>query len=72
MITYVRTWLNVKLGQRGAEMVEYAIVLACICAVGLTFYATKGAGASGGLNDVLTTLWDKIADTGTKIAPSTK
>ena len=69
MINYVRTYLNVKLGQRGAEMVEYAIVLACICAVGIMFYATKGAGASGGLNDVLTTLWDKIAEDGGKIAP---
>ena len=30
--------LNNKLGQRGAEMVEYAIVLACIVIVALAYY----------------------------------
>ena len=29
-----------KLGQRGAEMVEYAIVLACIAGVAIAFYST--------------------------------
>ncbi len=28
-----------KLGQRGAEMVEYAIVLACIAGVAIAYYS---------------------------------
>ena len=52
--------LNNKLGQRGAEMVEYAIVLACIAAVGVYFYSTSGGGASDGLKGSLETLWDKV------------
>lgn len=69
MLTYLEVKLSNRLGQRGAEMVEYAIVLACICAVGVMFYATRKQGASGGLDDVLTTLWNKIADSSTQLTP---
>ena len=59
----VASWANVKLnnklGQRGAEMVEYAIVLACIVAVGVAIYGTKVSGNT--LNGVLTNMWDKIS-----------
>ena len=34
--------LSKRLNQLGAEMVEYAIVLACIAAVGVAFYSTDG------------------------------
>ena len=41
-ITYFGSWakvkFNKKLGQRGAEMVEYAIVLACIVIVAFAYY----------------------------------
>ena len=37
-IKNARFYLQAKLGQRGAEMVEYAIVLACIAAIGVVFY----------------------------------
>ncbi len=37
-IKNVRFYLQARLGQRGAEMVEYAIVLACIAAIGVTYY----------------------------------
>ena len=58
----VRFWMQAKLGQRGAEMVEYAIVLACIAAVGVYFYSTSGTGvAQNGLSGVLSKLWDKVA-----------
>ena len=65
----VRFWMQAKLGQRGAEMVEYAIVLACIAAVGVYFYSTSGAGGEGGssLNQVLKSLWDKISNTAKSI-----
>lgn len=35
----IRCTLLKKLGQRGAEMVEYAIVLACIVGVALAYYS---------------------------------
>ena len=65
----VRFWMQAKLGQRGAEMVEYAIVLACIAAVGVAFYSTSGAGGEGGsnLNQVLSSLWKKISATASSI-----
>ena len=41
-IDYLASWSRVKLnerfGQRGAEMVEYAIVLACVAILGAWFY----------------------------------
>ena len=57
----VRFWMQAKLGQRGAEMVEYAIVLACIAAVGVYFYSTGNGVAQNGLSGVLSKLWDKVA-----------
>ena len=61
----VKFWMQAKLGQRGAEMVEYAIVLACIAAVGVVFYSSTGTGGTGGhsLSTVLTSLWKSVADT---------
>lgn len=65
-IKYVASWTNVKLnnklGQRGAEMVEYAIVLACIVAVGVVIYGTQGDKAGNTLNGVLTKMWSKISE----------
>ena len=58
----VRFWMQAKLGQRGAEMVEYAIVLACIAAVGVYFYSTGNGVAQNGLSGVLSKLWDKVAE----------
>ena len=57
----VRFWMQAKLGQRGAEMVEYAIVLACIAAVGVYFYSTGNGVAQNGLSGVLSKLWDKVS-----------
>ena len=60
----VRFWMQAKLGQRGAEMVEYAIVLACIAAVGVAFYSTD-ATADNTLQGVLKTLWGKVVTNAT-------
>ena len=69
-IKYLASWTSVKLnkclGQRGAEMVEYAIVLACIAALGVAYYKadktpTGGAGTAT-LNGVLTDLWNVISN----------
>ena len=45
-IKNARFYLQAKLGQRGAEMVEYAIVLACIAAVGVAFYTISGPASN--------------------------
>lgn len=47
-----------KLGKRGAEMVEYAIVLACIAAVGVGFYSSNDSKLTG----VLDSLFGKVAN----------
>ena len=41
-----------KLGKRGAEMVEYAIVLACIAAVGVGFYSSNDSKLTGVLDNL--------------------
>lgn len=66
-LQYIRFKFEQKLGQRGAEMVEYAIVLACIAAVGVYFYMREGGSikdnATGvtanhnGLNQKLFEIW---------------
>ena len=58
-IKNARFYLQAKLGQRGAEMVEYAIVLACIAAVGIFFYSVQG-DASTSLLATLKKLWTKV------------
>lgn len=59
-IKNARFYLQAKLGQRGAEMVEYAIVLACIAAVGVYFYSTAGGDGTNSLNAVLKDLWANV------------
>ena len=47
---YTLSWIDVKLnqrlGQRGAEMVEYAIILACIAVLAAWFYSTDAPNKS--------------------------
>ena len=69
-IKYLASWTSVKLskklGQRGAEMVEYAIVLACVAAVGVYFYSqgkTEDSDANvagNGLQATLAKLWKNV------------
>ena len=70
-IKNVRFYLQAKLGQRGAEMVEYAIVLACVAAVGVYFYSASG-GASHTLKGTLQTLWDSISGSADKAKAAPK
>lgn len=50
-IEYLSSWIEVKLaprlGQRGAEMVEYAIVLAVVAVLGAWFYGNDAPNNSG-------------------------
>ena len=41
-LSWVRARLQMRLGQRGAEMVEYAIVLAVVAVLGAWFYSNVG------------------------------
>lgn len=41
-LSWVRAKLQMRFGQRGAEMVEYAIVLAVIAVLGIWFYSMVG------------------------------
>ena len=59
-IKNARFYLQAKLGQRGAEMVEYAIVLACVAAVGVYFYSGSGTGDTT-LRGALSNLWTSIS-----------
>ena len=68
MLTQIKNakfYLQAKLGlsQRGAEMVEYAIVLACIAAVAAAFYASSTENNATGKNtlgSILNDLWGKV------------
>ena len=55
-----RLYLQAKLGQRGAEMVEYALVLACVCAVGAIYYVVKGGDATNTLGKAVEGLWNNV------------
>ena len=70
-IKYLASWtsvkLNKRLGQRGAEMVEYAIVLACVAAVAVMFYKPAAGNRNGDaglatLNGALTDMWNLVSD----------
>ena len=70
MLTQIKNakfYLQAKLGlsQRGAEMVEYAIVLACVAAVGVAYYATGGTGDNT-LKGFVNTLWSNISGKASK------
>lgn len=65
--------LSSRFGQRGAEMVEYAIVLACIVVLGLWFYSDptgqdgSGTEAKGKtLVRILKNLWSYISGSAAK------
>lgn len=61
MLSVIRGYMQVKLGQRGAEMVEYAIVIACIAAVGVAVYGT-GAQGDETLKGIINKMFSNAAD----------
>lgn len=66
-----RLYLQAKLGQRGAEMVEYALVLACVCAVGAIYYVVNGGDATNTLGKAVKGLWDNVGSSVTKAGVGT-
>lgn len=69
LIRYIVCRMNQTLDKRGAELVEYAIVLACIAAMGIYFY--NGDMPMGTthmkFSVVLAHLWSDIAEAIKKI-----
>ena len=72
-IEYLSSWIKVKLaprlGQQGAEMVEYAIVLAVIAVLGAWFYGNDAPNNSGNseakqktLTKILGRFWSFIGE----------
>ena len=70
MLSVVKSYIEAKLNlnERGAEMVEYAIVLACIAAVGVYFYSSAEGKAGNGLKAILESLWGKVSTEVSKIS----
>lgn len=62
MLSVIKGYMQAKLGQRGAEMVEYAIVIACIAAVGVAVYG-MGSEADKGLKGIIESLFKDAQDT---------
>lgn len=74
MLTQIKNakfYLQAKLGQRGAEMVEYALVLACVCAVGAIYYVVQGGEATNTLGKAVKGLWDNVGGSVTKAGVGT-
>ena len=70
---YTLSWIDVKLnqrlGQRGAEMVEYAVVLACVAVLAVWFYSTDAPNNSDNSDSkkktmikILDRIWTFIKD----------
>lgn len=68
---YTYSWIDVKLnqrlGQRGAEMVEYAVVLACIAILAVWFYSTDNPSRNPSdpskqktMVNILNRIWDFV------------
>ena len=59
-IKNIRFYLQARLGQRGAEMVEYAIVLACIAAIGVVYYHNYYIVDNSNSNSNVDTFWRNL------------
>lgn len=57
MVTYVKTMLGAKLGQKGALFVEYALILAFILVVAAVFLTDTGISGS------ITRIFNHTSDT---------
>lgn len=56
-IQNVRLWMKAKMGQRGAALVEYAILLAFVAIVGTAFIGSKDSSIAVSAKHIV----DKIA-----------
>lgn len=68
-----RFWMQAKMGQRGAAIVEYAILLAFVAIIGAAFLNAGSASGSQSMSTSITNIIDSVrnllksADTTSKV-----
>ena len=65
MLTYLRYFQNRYLNEKGQGMVEYAVILAIVVAIGVAL------SANGGFQSSITTLYSTIATRVAGLLPAT-
>ena len=48
-----RFWMKAKMGQRGAALVEYAILLAFVAVIGAAFIGSTDGSLAGNINKIV-------------------
>lgn len=59
MINMVKSYVEAKLGQKGAAMTEYAIILGFVAVVAAVVFASNG---STGISSAITGLFSKVVN----------
>ena len=56
-----RFWMQAKMGQRGAALVEYAILLAFVAVIGAAFIGSSDGTLAGNITKIVTKIKDLLA-----------
>ena len=70
-----RFWMKAKMGQRGAALVEYAILLAFVAVIAVAFMGSADSSIAGSIQRITTkiaSLLDSAASNAQSATPSTK
>lgn len=70
-----RFWMKAKMGQRGAALVEYAILLAFVAVIAVAFMGSADSSMAGSIQRITTkiaSLLDTSATNAQSATPSTK
>ena len=55
-----RLWMQAKMGERGAALVEYAILLAFVAVVAIAFIGDGSTGLSNKIESIITKIKDVL------------
>ena len=55
-----RFWMKAKMGQRGAALVEYAILLAFVAVIGAAFIGSSDGTLAGSITKIVTKIKDLL------------
>lgn len=55
-----RFWMKSKMGQRGAAITEYVVLLAFVCVIGYALLSSSTSGLSKSIGDVITKVTDML------------
>lgn len=55
-----RFWMQAKMGQRGAALVEYAILLAFVAVIGAAFIGSSDGTLAGNITKIVTKIKDLL------------